>query len=309
MNFIKNLEDIKLKKNVGIFMCVFLILVYYIYKKMSSCKKSIENMTILDDNQIKRIINKYYLSNEYLIDLTSLSKRLQEKGILIDGDIIVTGNIKADNEINNQTISFTELDKKIEDKSKNLCRDSTIYQRIGAGDNFRDFEFNIGLPSFNNMVASTRYWIFAAHKCKTFIWGFYLQNIPNDTDLVKKGIRIGFYNRNLTRNGILRSQFVILEMDAKSSTNYNIKFMGRIPPNTSNTRGQLGPRILLNNTELDGIKHSFSTLSTEDIPDKDVTFFEGWRNSTLPFNLTIGTSLSAFDLYKISQKLPSIKWL
>ncbi len=304
MKFTKILEDIKLEKNVSIFMCVFLILVYFIYRKMYSCKKSIENMTILDDNQIKRAINKYYLSNEYLIDLTSLSKRIQDKGILIDGNIDVIGNIKADNEIFTQNFALTELNKKIDDKIKNFCSENTIYQRIGAGDNFRNFEFNIGFPSLNNMVQNARYFIFAAHKCNFFIWGFYLQNV--DTE-----IRLAFWNRNFKIDGVQNNLLVIFEMNTKPSTNYNIQFIGQIPrPGDKRTRGELFPRIIFNNIELNPLTFRFASLFTQDIPDKDVTFFEGWRNPKLPFSNNFNWDWrSAFDLYKSSTKLPSIKWL
>jgi len=312
MKFIKILENIKLEKNVSIFMCVFLVLVYFIYRKMYSCKKSIENMAILDDNQIKQTINKYYLSNEYLIDITSLAKRIQDKGILIEGNIDVTGNIKANGNISNQNISLTDLNHKL----KKFC----IYSMIEVGDNFRNFEFNIGFPNLNLMIPRTRYWIFAAHECKFFIWGFYLFLTDKYT--------LKFWIRNKTISGRqLNDQIDIIDdLVLSTKTNYYIKFTG---PNVSSSLGKkdIGILVTVNKQEIivdSGIKETVNkkeiygaSIPQRYLPDKNVTFFEGWRNNTVPFLMLktdntdtgIKVGLSAFDLYKSSTKLPSIKWL
>jgi hypothetical protein len=125
MTLNKFLEEIKSEEYVGIFICIFLFLVYFIYQKMSSCKKSIENMTDLDDKQILNAINKYYVSDDFAKNIRTIAQRLQTSGLensgfQIVGNIDVTGNIKADGEISNQNISFLDFNLKIDKKIKQL---------------------------------------------------------------------------------------------------------------------------------------------------------------------------------------------
>jgi hypothetical protein len=114
------LKDIKSEKYLLIFLCVFLIYIYYIYKNISFCKKNIENMAILDDKQITEVINKYYSSDDFTKSITTVAQKIQSNGLQIVGNIHLTGNVKADGEISisnsNNTISFSDLNKKIDDK-------------------------------------------------------------------------------------------------------------------------------------------------------------------------------------------------
>jgi len=116
------LKDIKSEKYLLIFLCVFLIYIYYIYKNISFCKKNIENMAILDDKQITEVINKYYSSDNFTKSITTVAQKIQSNGLQIVGNIHLTGNVKADGEISirNNTISFSDLNKKIDDKIKNF---------------------------------------------------------------------------------------------------------------------------------------------------------------------------------------------
>ncbi len=115
------LEEIKSEKYLIIFIGVFLILVYCIYKNMSFCKKNIENMVILDDKQIIESVNKFYSSDDFIRSITTIFQKIQANGLQIEGNIDLTGNVKADGEISNQNISLTNFSKKIDDKIKLLA--------------------------------------------------------------------------------------------------------------------------------------------------------------------------------------------
>jgi len=112
------LEEIKSGKYNCIFICIFLILVYYIYKNMSFCKKSIENMTELDDKQILNAMNKYYVSDDFANNIRTIAQKIQTNGLKIEGNIDVIGNVKTDGEIrfSNQNISILDLNVKIDKK-------------------------------------------------------------------------------------------------------------------------------------------------------------------------------------------------
>jgi hypothetical protein len=122
MNFNNFLEEIKSEKYVGIFIFILLILVYHIYRNMCSCKKNIENIANLDDKEITNAINRYYSSDDFVKTMTTIFEKIQKNGLQIVGDIVVTGDVKADEEISNQNYSFTEINKKIDDKNNEIIQ-------------------------------------------------------------------------------------------------------------------------------------------------------------------------------------------
>jgi len=129
MTLNKFLEEIKSEKYVGIFIFIFLILVYYIYRNICSCKKNIENMANLNDKEINNSINRYYSSDDFVKTMTTIFEKIQKNGLLIVGDIVVTGDIKADKEISDQNYSFTEINKKIDDKITQKKKEAEEIQR------------------------------------------------------------------------------------------------------------------------------------------------------------------------------------
>jgi hypothetical protein len=118
MKFKEFLDKLKSEKYLLIFLFIFLILVYCIYKNMSFCIKNIENMTILEDKQITESVNKFYSSDDFVRSITTVFQKIQANGLQIEGNIDLTGNVKADGEISNQNISLTSFSKKIDDKAK-----------------------------------------------------------------------------------------------------------------------------------------------------------------------------------------------
>ena len=330
MKLKKILEEIKSEKYVGIFICVFFIFIYYIYRKMSSCKKSIEYMTNLSDKQISEVINRFYTSTDFVRSITIALQKLEINGLLIEGDIIVNKNVNVDGEIRNNTISFTEIEKKIE-----MLEDTRIFRVTSTP--FREITLNTGNPYVKDMIKDVWYWIFAAHNGSQFIWGFFLRK-KDDRPLLY------FYNNNIIFKYFSNTKLIPLDCfktliyDSEEykyilpidSNNFGIPYLIKIYSNKNkhfhhlSTVGfMIQPVNSLNLPDKSYFKKNFfdgnglndqgdtwrCTLNDEDIPSINVSFFEGWKNSKLPFKQMKNTNYdwrSAFDLYKNSTNVPSI---
>ena len=101
------------KYNLVIFATCF-VLLFYIFNHISNFKKDIENMADASDAQINDAVKKFYSSDEFIKNITAVSLQIQKDGLKINGDLIVTGQIKATGEISNNSFSLSELNSKID---------------------------------------------------------------------------------------------------------------------------------------------------------------------------------------------------
>ena len=65
MILFKLIEELKSEKYVFIFICIFLILIYRVYRNIHSCKNNIEKMTSISDDSIAEAVKQYYLSDDF----------------------------------------------------------------------------------------------------------------------------------------------------------------------------------------------------------------------------------------------------
>ena len=253
---------------------------------MSSCKKSIENMTILDDKQITEVINKYYSSDDFVNTITNVSKKIEKNGLQILGNIDIIGNVKADGEVSNQNISFTDLNNKIDDKLKNRT----------VTPSFRNIIFESGGAFVDNIKDLEIYWIYAAHNGNQLLWGFFINKVGGKYQLIfynynnKKCTYITIVNNIFVDRNSFTSPYTITISQIQGSQILNIKQKLRVESDVTNINCK---------------------INAEDIPTRGVSFFEGWRNSNIPFEKIKNVSenwLSAFDLYKSSTSIPSISF-
>lgn len=99
--------------NLVIFATCF-VLLFYIFNYISNCKKNIEKMADASDAQINDAVKKFYSSDEFIRNITAVSLQTQKDGLKINGDLIVTGQIKATGEISNNSFSLSGLNSKID---------------------------------------------------------------------------------------------------------------------------------------------------------------------------------------------------
>lgn len=292
-------------------------------------------MTSLTNKQISEVINNFYKSVDFLRIITNVSQKLEINGAHIEGDIIVDKNVNVDGEIRNNIISFTEIEKKID-----ILEDKRIFRITTTP--FREFTLNIGSPYLKDMIENVWYWIYATHHGVQFVWGFFLRKIDNKTTL-------NFYNNNMqikpVTNELLPINCVrrLIQTDTKNKEGYNEWFL----PTDNNNFGIPYLIKLLKYTDNNNISNEFINVSTEpinssnlpkkkefekqiilasgsdienkigctirqnDTPSINLSFFEGWRNSKLPFKQMKNTKYdwrSAFDLYKSSTSIPSFSF-
>jgi len=126
MILFKLIEELKSEKYVFVFICILIILIYHVYRNVSSCKNNIEKMTQLSDNRIAEAVKQYYLSDDFLRTMTDTSIKIQTEGLKIMGNLSVRGNIKASNDIMNNQFSFSginnNINKVIENQQQNKER-------------------------------------------------------------------------------------------------------------------------------------------------------------------------------------------
>lgn len=103
--------------NLVIFATCF-VLLFHIFNHISNCKKNIENMADASDAQINDAVKKFYSSDEFIRNISTTAAQTQKNGLQINGDLIVTGQIKATGEISNNTFSFSSLNNRINSISR-----------------------------------------------------------------------------------------------------------------------------------------------------------------------------------------------
>jgi hypothetical protein len=93
-------------------MCLFLL--YYTYNHILTCKNKIENMTNASNSQINEAVKRYLINtDEFIRNITDRANQIQRNGLQINGDLVVTGLIRATGEISNNQFSLTRLNNRI----------------------------------------------------------------------------------------------------------------------------------------------------------------------------------------------------
>jgi len=129
MILFKLIEELKSDKYVFIFICIFIILIYHVYRNASSCKNNIEKMTPISDNNIAEAVRQYYISDDFLKTMSDISIKSQTEGLKIIGDVSIRGNIKARNEISNNQFSLSGTNNNINNKIQNIQRQQEILRQ------------------------------------------------------------------------------------------------------------------------------------------------------------------------------------
>jgi len=129
MILFKLIEELKSDKYVFIFICIFIVLIYHIYRNARACKNNIEKMTPLSDNRIAEAVKQYYLSDDFLKTMTATSIKTQTDGLKIIGNVSVRGNIRASNEIMNNQFSLSGTNNNINNKIQNIQRQKEILRQ------------------------------------------------------------------------------------------------------------------------------------------------------------------------------------
>ena len=142
MILFKLIEELKSEKYVFIFICIFIILIYHVYKNICSCKNNIEKMTPISDDRIAEAVKQYYLSDNFLKTMASTSIKIQTEGLKFDGNISVNGNIKANNEITNNQFSLSGTNTSINNaiESKQREQDNLRRQQLAEAEQRRQQE-------------------------------------------------------------------------------------------------------------------------------------------------------------------------
>ena len=343
MKFKEFLDELKLEKYIGIFILVFFVFIYIINRKICNCKKNIENMTILDDKEITNAINRYYLSNDFVRTMTSVTQKIQINGPQIVGDIIITGNVKVDGEISNQNTSYSDfnvkIDKKIIEmkvKADRIAAEKAIADKAAADKaaadkiiadkaavdkaaadkaaadklalmkeierrllltSFRPFTFNPGQLSHLKLMELTpttkaspylridffsqKFWIFAAfnNTNKELLWGFYLYRFQDreQNNFGRNMIGLDFVQYSGGIFKIPLAQFGILSVNPNSILSkinlQTIKINPNYPLFSRTDKESVMPLNFLYNDKI--IKSVSIDLTS--IPNKNITFFEGWK--------------------------------
>jgi hypothetical protein len=135
------LEDLKNGDFKSIVLVIFAILLFNLYwcvsrksrstrqnrclsrKSRSTNKK--ESMTNVS-NDINTAISRIYKADvEAIRNLADLSKKIQDGGLTVAGNLIVRGTIKSDGDISNNSSSFSGLNSRIENVNSSLSSSIT----------------------------------------------------------------------------------------------------------------------------------------------------------------------------------------
>lgn len=305
-------------------------------------------MTNLSNKQISEVINRFYTSTNFIRIITNVVQKLEINGLLIEGDIIVNKNVNVDGEIRNNIISFTEIEKKIDMlEDKRIIRvTSTPFREItlNTGNPYvKDIIENVWYWIFAAHYGSQFIWGFFLSKInnKTTL-NFYNNNMKNNhrtNNLFSMNcLRPLIRNESLNKEG--HNEWGFLPID---SNNFGIPYLIKVikyfdwvnlyqdniviplnkkkisdefifissePVNSLNLPNKIDfqkNQIFGGGTDL--VNNYGCTIRQDDLPSTDVSFFEGWKNSKLPFKQMKNTNYdwrSAFDLYKNSTNVPSI---
>ena len=85
------IDDIKSGKFNLIFYFVCLLLFYHIYNKLLECCKTTESMADITDAQIADAVKKYYLSDEFVKNISIVAAQSQQNGLKVSGNLEVSG--------------------------------------------------------------------------------------------------------------------------------------------------------------------------------------------------------------------------
>ena len=87
------LDDIKSGKFNLIFYFIFFLFIFDVYNKLTSCSKITEKMADTStDAQIAEAVKKYYLSDEFIKNISIVSAQIQQNGLKVPGNLEVTGS-------------------------------------------------------------------------------------------------------------------------------------------------------------------------------------------------------------------------
>ena len=102
MNLKELVDEINSGKYNTVFLLVIILLLFHLYFKLSDKKdKNIEHMA--DDSingQIADAVKKYYLSDEFVKNISAVSAQIQKDGLNISGQISALDNINVSNRTN-----------------------------------------------------------------------------------------------------------------------------------------------------------------------------------------------------------------
>ena len=102
--------------NLLVFICAF-VLIYYIYNYIIKCNNNIEKMTNASDSQINDAVKKYLVnSDEFIKTITESANQIQRNGLQINGDLNISGSIKATGDISNNQYSLSGMNNRINRK-------------------------------------------------------------------------------------------------------------------------------------------------------------------------------------------------
>ena len=91
MIFTELMEEIKSGKYNIIFYFICFVFLYHLYHNLSFCKDKIETMADVSDAQIAAAVKNYYLSDEFIKNISIVSAQLQRDGLIIQGNLTVNG--------------------------------------------------------------------------------------------------------------------------------------------------------------------------------------------------------------------------
>jgi hypothetical protein len=139
-------EDLSSGKYNLILIGIIFIFVFNIY--WCQCKHKKESMTNVS-NDITVAINKIYKADvEAIRNLANLSKKIQEGGLTVPGNLIVKGTIKSDGEISNNSTSFSGLNSRIDSVN------SSLTNSINSSINNVNSNLNSQINSVNNQLSN-----------------------------------------------------------------------------------------------------------------------------------------------------------
>ena len=123
MGFLEDLKNGDFKSIVLVIFAILLFNLYWCASRNSRSKK--EPMTNVS-NDIKAAISTIYKADvESIRNLANLSKKIQDGGLTLPGNLTVQGQIKSGGEISNNSLSLSGLNSKIDSINSSLSSSIT----------------------------------------------------------------------------------------------------------------------------------------------------------------------------------------
>jgi len=98
MNFKEIIDEINSGKYNMVFLIIIVILLGHIYFKLNG--KEVEHMGDVSNDQIAAAVRNYYLSDEFIKNISAVSAQIQRNGLAISGPISASDNISVTNRSN-----------------------------------------------------------------------------------------------------------------------------------------------------------------------------------------------------------------